>query len=929
MHYDHMADDSRNLAESAAEETSGARLAAELVLLREKGMRQVNNLELPLLGQLALSRYPRKSLPDAIKELLRDALLAIDERRVRDSAELLFGLRPGEMRTPGQLRDMASTAYGISLYSFTHRGHEKMILQALAQIIVAESDTAQRFPAIRPRPGAVARRSWQERLPPVANHYVQRRKLHDQLRVLIASYGRATLVGLAGFGKSRLARELAVELAEEMGTEVMWLRADSQASLVNSMSSELLVRGISHDQDENRIIREFLTYIQLAEVRPVIVIDNVESGELIEKYFPPHSRAIALVTARQRLMDEEAWPYVDVADMSIDEAIKLARAQLPTRVSAKDVADLAKALAGYPLALLHAASLLGKAGGISVKEFCGALERDAAGVFDKSTRREKALTFIYRTLLARLERDHAQAADLLKAIAVLMQNQVPEALAQRIFGAIGDYREIPLAGGYGKVEFVKAFETLEDYVIVTAAHGEIGIHQLVQALFRSLSRNGESYIADAAAAGLSQWLSSADSSTRGNTLPWLSTIIALVEKAQGRSLWGDKLIRLGDLVTMAVATAISGNDQKLLSDLRQCWLFKWIAAEGTRSEAITYLQYAWLCLSDSEYDRIALVGLPAESSAEHPLTFARKYAIARSHEWKAVYDKSLSFRPSRDGLVHLVEPIHDDIKVALEMLAMGNFHEAYKRVASALAGAALQGPANDAGRLTAYFLLVQISLRRLDISAARHYLNQAWDQLSNSTPGTQRPLQLGRAHQLAGDIEHIEYVRNKGNPSTARRHYEQAREWYRFEAIPVGRLEVERKLACLSAHSNKEHAHARLRNLLLQAKAPPHLPTYHRIRLSLAKLAILRNSVNVEDIDHCWQAADFYSASLIRDRYWYLEALVAAYCVGVSYGMPESEMSLLYEAIIHDAQSVGREDKIMLVTEIRGGTCDAPQLLTD
>jgi hypothetical protein len=80
---------------------------------------------------------------------------------------------------------------------------------------------------------------------------------------------------------------------------------------------------------------------------------------------------------------------------------------------------------------------------------------------------------------------------------------------------------------------------------------------------------------------------------------------------------------------------------------------------------------------------------------------------------------------------------------------------------------------------------------------------------------------------------------------------------------------------------------------------------------------------------HCWQAADFYSSSLTRDRYWYLESLVTAYCAGVNYSVRTSEMPLLYEAIIRDAWSVGREDKIILVSKARNGIHNMLHLLTD
>ena len=237
--------------------------------------------------------------------------------------------------------------------------------------------------------------------------------------------------------------------------------------------------------------------------------------------------------------------------------------------------------------------------------------------------------------------------------------------------------------------------------------------------------------------------------------------------------------------------------------------------------------------------------------------------------------------------MHLLEPIDDDIRIAHEMLISGNAYEADRRVSSFLADLASSSFASDATRLAAHFLLVRIALRRLDVSTARHYLTRAREQLSDNVNSAQRLFQIGRAHWLAGEIAHTEYVMGNGRANIAKLQYEQARDSYQFEMIPVSRFEIERKLACVAAHSNKEHARSRLQNLRLKTQAPLHLPTYHRIALSLAKLAVLSNSASAEDIDRCWEAARFYSNSAVRDRYWYVESLITACCVSVSCGAPD------------------------------------------
>lgn len=887
----------------------------ELALIRERGLRQANNLELDTLRRFALAQHPTKSLPDAIKELLRDAVSGIEEPRIRGSAEWLFGIRPGEMRTPGALREKAATAYGVSRYTFTHRGPEKTVLQALAQVIIAAAQSRARLPETRPRPGMLVRRTWQDRLPRWANGYVHRRALHERLKALLIQHGRAALVGLPGFGKTRLAREMAVELAEEMESEVIWLRGDSDTSMFIDMNSELAARGFGPTEEDDRVVRSFASFVSRLSARLIIVIDNAEVYELIERSIPYHLDAVVLVTARQRLLDEDIWPCLEITEMSTDEAIRLAQQQLPIEVSASDVASLAKALVGYPLAILHAATLLRRAESASVSEFCKALERDAAGVFDSRKRRERALTFIYKALLTRLEQEDVQAADLLKIVATIRLNHIPQALAKGIFEVVGDHRQNPLTQDYGTIEFMKALETLENFVIISFKHRDIEIHQLVQALFRSIIRIGHADIADSVTHGLVRWLTRTGGQSRTDTVRWWPTIAALVEKAQGRNLWGDNLVRLGKLSTMMVAAISPGLDNGLLSEVKQTWFYKWVTSDThQQSDALASLRYDWLCLSDSSYDRIILAGLTMQNVTRPPLNSNRKSSIADLHEWKANYDRPPLSWISADGSLHLLEPIHDDIRVSHEILISGNAYEAQRRVSSFLANAALAGAASNATRLAAYFLLVEAALRRLDISAARHYLDQAWEQLDEDDSDVQSSLQVGRAHLLAGDMEHLTYLKDGGKISAARQHYEKARSSYMSEMIPVSRFEAERKLACLAAHSNMKHARSRLQNLQLQAQAPLHLPTYHRIALSLAKLAVLCQSVRAEDLDYCWEAADFYSSPPIRDRFWYLESLVTACCVNAAQGLQEPDRSLLDNAIWREAQSIGREDKARLTT---------------
>jgi hypothetical protein len=259
------------------------------------------------------------------------------------------------------------------------------------------------------------------------------------------------------------------------------------------------------------------------------------------------------------------------------------------------------------------------------------------------------------------------------------------------------------------------------------------------------------------------------------------------------------------------------------------------------------------------------------------------------------------------------------------MLAAGQNHKARGHALTALRDAH-----SDHARIDAHLLLARIALRQLDLGDAKHHHRSASALLSAvDTTSISSALQTGRVAQVGGDIAHLEFTLGKGDVLSATREYEWARETYWCELIPVGRLETERKFACTLAHAASQRAAARLRNLLLDTQAPLHLPVHHRARLSLAKIAAMRREATAMDLDHCWQAAGFFANSSVSDRYWYGEALLTAYIVGLSCGAPEAEQALLYEAIVRGARPIGREDRITFMLAARRGAADIARLLAD
>jgi adenylylsulfate kinase-like enzyme len=783
------------------------------------------------------------------------------------------------------------------------------------------ADTLRSLPAVRPAPGAVAQQTWHERLRRWPNQYVERRTYHGRIKKLLAARRRAFQVGLPGMGKSRLACEAAIEVAQEIDTEAILLRGDTENTLLLDMGGELARRGIKVT-DAGRVAREFAVMAEMAEPSPIIVIDNIEDARHIDQALPLNIRAMVIVTARTRLLDEDQWPAIEIDEMPADEAYILARTQLPDDVTDEGVARFAEALGGYPLAIVHGASLLRDDRSVSVDYFCRELARDASSVLDRRQKREQALTFIYRALLTRLQQAHAQAADLLKLMALPKRSQLPRTLVQGAFEAIPDYRLGGVTDDYRQIEFIHAVQMLESHVLVSVLPDELGIHQLVQALLRSLTRGGDSAPVAAIASAVNRWLRQAANQDRTTVLDWRPTIHALINATQGQELPPGSFVNAGDLLGIAMAAAVALNERDALTEVRQSWLYRWLTGEsGAQDTTIAYVLQDWLSLSDSDYEPLSLALLPKRQPGIR-LDVARKVSIAGAHDWGVTHDQHVRMALP-NGSVRLIEPVHGPLNVARDLMLRGHLLDARKRGQSML-----EGSVTDSDIAT-HMLLASIALRLGDVPGARHQLAPVQTQLSGPDAMRTRPLDVGRLRSLEGDIAHLEYLHDRESAATARKCYEGAQDAYQWEAIPLARIETERKLVCVRAHTNSQHAAARLQTLLLNTEWPLYEPLRHRMQLSLTKLAVIRSQVTDDHYEACWAAADFYAGSSTRDRYWYIESLLTAYTASLKCNAPAKEVSLLLEAVTREAPLIGRRDKADFASKICGGTANLARLLTD
>src|ERR1700676_929040 len=193
----------------------------------------------------------------------------------------------------------------------------------------------------------------------------------DAITTAVRSHRLVTLTGVGGVGKTRLALEVAAQLADEFpdGVWVFELAAVTDPSAVPDAVAAVL--GIT--QQPGKTVAESVAAALEGRVR-LLVLDNCEhvldaAADLIEAILAPSATVTILATSREGLgiADEQLWPVpsldvgtgVDSAAVAlfVERAHSVApRFSVVTADEAAAVVEMCRRLDGIPLAIELAAS---------------------------------------------------------------------------------------------------------------------------------------------------------------------------------------------------------------------------------------------------------------------------------------------------------------------------------------------------------------------------------------------------------------------------------------------------------------------------------------------------------------------------------------------------------------------------------------------
>lgn len=284
-----------------------------------------------------------------------------------------------------------------------------------------------------------------QNIPPRNALYVKRDRLTKQIEMALSAkenLGPVTLVGMAGIGKTQLAREYAQNYGGNYN--IVWWMDGNQELLpqLRELGQKLnSFKGCPMPNLKERSHRKWIEEISACcghyFPRVLFVIDDVKdkdsTQQITEELTEKLKNVRILLTSRNQFMEGK---LMTLRSFTREESIEYLKTLLP-QVPYHSLGALAKKLNDYPLALSQATSYIKALPSLTVEEYIVLYDEKRKTLWEKeellnaSELYHQTVATTFTLLLDQLQKTHPQALEILKLTSFLGSQDIPKRFLKR------------------------------------------------------------------------------------------------------------------------------------------------------------------------------------------------------------------------------------------------------------------------------------------------------------------------------------------------------------------------------------------------------------------------------------------------------------------------------------------------------------------
>lgn len=311
----------------------------------------------------------------------------------------------------------------------------------------------------------------------------------------------STLHGLGGIGKTQLAVEYAYRHALEYQA-IFWIEAENTETIISSFQQIAQQLNLAERQETNsqhlvEAVQRWLTFHN----HWLLIWDNGEDLELLQRFLPPTRQGSVLITTRRQALGM-GTQTLEVPPMSLHEGrllLLLRAGMLPARVAEEDLQrfavdapeehaaaeELTRMMGGLPLALDQIGAYVNETR-CSLSGYLQRYKKQKIQLLERrgvSRWHPHSVATTFKGALQEIKRTYPAAVDLLHICAFLS----PEAIPEEIFAEGTMYRDSRLASIAQDVLLLdEVLAALGTCSLLQRQPEEkmLTIHRLVQAVLR-------------------------------------------------------------------------------------------------------------------------------------------------------------------------------------------------------------------------------------------------------------------------------------------------------------------------------------------------------------------------------------------------------------------------------------------------------------